>query len=186
MNGSRPPSKEDLFSDLIRQCGDFAYNFAFRLTGNEQDAGDLVQTAFMKALENISRYDPSKPFQPWLNKILHNLYIDGVKRYERSHVVSIDVPIAGGEIPWSENLPSQDTGPLEQLSRTEIENTVQYALARLDVDYRAAVILSDMEEFSYEEISKIMGCPVGTVRSRIHRGRSLLRESLRSYVQFGR
>ncbi|MCB4757519.1 MAG: sigma-70 family RNA polymerase sigma factor [Elusimicrobia bacterium] len=174
--------KEQLFSDLIRQCGDYAYNFAYRLCGNESDANDLVQGAFMKALENIDNYDPSKPFQPWLNRILHNLYVDNMKRYEKRKSVSLDAETPAEDESWSNVLPENKPGPIENLSSQELDETVQSALDRLDGDYRTAIILSDIEGKSYEEISQIMGCPIGTVRSRIHRGRTLLRKILEPFV----
>ena len=177
--------RQELFSDLLSKCGDAAYNFALRLSGNESDARDLVQSAFMKALENIRSFDPSKPFQPWLNTILHNLYVDQVKRYERSHVVSLDAPGPVDDGSWSDLLADSLLTPLEQLTQGEIETMVQSALGKLDLAFRTPVILSDMEHLSYEEISKIMDCPVGTVRSRIHRGRQILKKNLASYFESG-
>ena len=175
--------RNELFSDLLSKCGDAAYNFAFRLTGNDSDASDLVQAAFLKALENIKRFDPSKPFQPWLNTILHNLYVDQMKRYERSHVVSMDAPSPVENGSWSDVIADSGPTPLEQMTRAETESMVQEALGTLDIDFRTPVILSDIDHMPYEEIAKVMKCPVGTVRSRIHRGRMMLRKKLGSYFQ---
>ena len=177
--------RQELFSDLISKCGDAAYNFALRLSGNESDAQDLVQQSFLKAFENIKSFDPSKPFQPWLNTILHNLYVDQVKRYERSHVVSLDAPSPVEDGCWSDLLPDSILTPLEQMTQAEIESTVQGALGKLDLGFRTPIILSDIEHLSYEEIAKIMDCPVGTVRSRIHRGRRILRKKLAAYFESG-
>lgn len=177
--------KQELFSDLIRQCGDSAYNFAFRLTGNASDAGDLAQEAFLKALKNISSYDPNKPFQPWLNRILHNLYIDGIRHYEKRHVVSMDAPSPADDAAWEEILPERRPGPVDELHQSELEEVIQKALGRLELEYRTAVILSDMEGLSYEEISRIMDCPIGTVRSRIHRGRAMMKQWLKPYIEKG-
>lgn len=174
--------KEQLFSSLVHECGDYAYNFAYRLSGNESDANDLVQAAFMKALENISNYDPSKPFQPWLNRILHNLFIDHKKRYEQRKTVSLDEPYSTDNENWDTILPEKKPEPLERMKSQEVERTVQNALNQLEGDYKAAIILSDIEGKSYEEISQIMGCPIGTVRSRIHRGRALLKKILEPFV----
>ena len=182
---SQPETREELFSELVRQCGDSAYNFAYRLAGNEQDASDLVQEAFLRALENISAYDPSKPFRPWLNRILHNLYIDSVRRYDKSHVVSIDSAPPAEDASWEEILPCRDDNSVDRLLRGEMEKEVQKALSLLEHDFRAAVILADIEGFSYEEMSKIMSCPVGTIRSRIHRGRVMLKNILESYMNEG-
>ncbi len=178
-------SKEDQFAQFIKEFGDQAYNFAFRLSGNEQDSRDLVQGAFMKALDHFNSFDPAKPFQPWLNRILRNLYIDSVKRYEKRKVVSLDAPSPLENKLWSDLLPDRGANPLDELNRIEIDELVQKGLNRLELEYRTAIILSDIEGFSYEEISKIMNCPIGTVRSRIHRGRLMLKKILEPYMGFG-
>ena len=178
-------SRADFFARLIEECGDYAYNFAFRLTGNEPDASDLVQSAFMKAFENLSSYDTSKPFQPWLNRILRNLYVDSVKRYEKSHVVSLDKPILAEDQSWSDILPGSDPDPLDQLRRAELEGMVQSAISRLEIEYRAPLVLADIEGLSYEAIAQTLECPIGTVRSRIHRARLQLKEILERLMQEG-
>lgn len=166
------------FSELIRRCGEKAYNFAFRLSGNEQDARDLVQGAFARAWEHFGSYDESKPFETWLYKILHNIYLDEVRRYAHSHVVSLDAPAPREETSWDELLPGTDPEPGSGMMRREEDEMVQKALNALPPHYRAAVALCDMEGLSYEQISEIMSCPVGTVRSRIHQGRELVRRAL--------
>ena len=181
MNSKQPNSAPKgknhhvLFSDLLEKCGDSAYNYAYYLAGNSSDASDLVQSAFMKALENISKYDPEKPFAPWLKSILHNLYVDSVKRYEKTHGVSMDAPSPVDDQSWADILPSNEQEPLQILQQEEKQKLVRKALEKIDPIYRSAIILSDLEGFSYEEISQIIKCPVGTVRSRIHRGRILLK-----------
>ena len=99
------------FSELIRRCGEKAYNFAFRLSGNEQDARDLVSAAFVKAWEHRGSYDSDKPFESWLYKILHNIYLDEVRLYAHSHTVSLDAPPPREETSWDELLPGQDPEP---------------------------------------------------------------------------
>src|ERR1044071_562440 len=115
----------DLFADLLQQCGDSAYNTAFRLAGNEQDARDLVQQAFLKALEHLDQYDPSRPFKPYLMKILHHLYLDSLRRYDRKHVVSLNAETPSEGSSWEEILPSHALTPLEELSQKEVEHLVQ-------------------------------------------------------------
>ncbi len=163
------------FSELIRQCGEKAYNFAFRLSGNEQDARDLVQKAFVRAWEHLGSFDRSRPFETWLYKILHNIFLDEVRRYAHSHTVSLDAPPPREETSWDELLPGQDPELDSKLLRREDDELVQKALNTLPAHYRAAVALCDMEGLSYENIAEIMSCPVGTVRSRIHQGRELVR-----------
>ncbi|MBV9081019.1 MAG: sigma-70 family RNA polymerase sigma factor [Elusimicrobia bacterium] len=166
-----------LFEENVRRCNDKAYNFAFRLTGNEQDARDLVQEAFSHALEHLARYDPKRPFEPWLNRILRNIYLDSVRRYDRKHTVSLDGPSPIEDMPWENIIPGKDRTPAEQADKKETEQLVQRALDSVPVQYRTAVVLCDIEKYSYERISQILECPIGTVRSRIHQGRLLMRKS---------
>ena len=165
------------FSALIRDCGEKAYNFAYRLSGNEADARDLVGEAFAKAYEHFGRYDPARPFESWLYRILHNIFLDGVRRYSHGHTVSLDAPAPVEDAAWEEILPSGDEEPGEGLVRREEDTLVQRALDSLPVHYRTAVVLCDVEGLSYEQIGEIMACPVGTVRSRIHQGRVLARKA---------
>jgi RNA polymerase sigma-70 factor (ECF subfamily) len=173
------------FSELIRQCGEKAYNFAFRLSGNEQDARDLVSAAFVRAWEHFSSYDTDKPFESWLYKILHNIYLDEVRRFAHSHTVSLDAPAPREETSWDELLPGTDPALDSGLLRREDDEMAQKALNSLPPHYRAAVALCDMEGLSYEQIGEIMSCPVGTVRSRVHQGRELVRKAFTQLQKTG-
>lgn len=177
-NGNDPAQDpRELFAKNFRQSADRAYNFAFRLTGNESDARDLVQEAFSHALRHIERYDPKRPFDPWLNRILHNIFLDGVRRYERRHTVSLDGPSPIEDVPWENIVPGPDASPSDHADRKETSEMVQRALNSVPLPYRTAVILCDIEKLSYERISEIMECPIGTVRSRIHQGRLMMRKA---------
>ncbi|MBI3554311.1 MAG: sigma-70 family RNA polymerase sigma factor [Elusimicrobia bacterium] len=180
------PKSERSFSDLIKEHGEKAYNFAFRLSGNEHDAKDLAQGAFVKAYEHFKSYDPSRPFDSWLCRILHNIYLDGVRLYAHGHVVSLDAPAPVEEGDWDELLPAHDPDPTAGLTRREEDELLQKALNSVPVHYRTAVTLCDIEGLSYEQISEIMACPVGTVRSRIHQGRLLIRRAYEELEKGGR
>lgn len=173
------------FSELIRSCGEKAYNFAYRLSGSEADARDLVGEAFAKAYENFERYDPARPFETWLFSILHNIFLDGVRRYAHGRTVSLDAPTPVEESGWDEILPGDDERPGSALERQEADGMVQRALNSLPVHYRTALTLCDIEGLSYEETSRIMACPVGTVRSRIHQGRTLLKKAYEALERSG-
>jgi RNA polymerase sigma-70 factor, ECF subfamily len=176
-NGGASAEALALFETNIRRCSDKAYNFAFRLAGNEQDARDLVQEAFSHALEHLDRYDPKRPFEPWVNRILKNIYLDGVRRYERKHSVSLDGPSPIEDMPWENIIPGPDKAPSDHFDKKETGVLVQRALEMVPPQYRSAVMLCDLEKYSYEKISQILDCPIGTVRSRIHQGRLLLRKA---------
>ncbi len=165
---------EGLWRDWCRK----AYRFAYRLTGNEQDAQDMTQEAFARAFGHWDRYDGDRPFATWLFEILRNVYLDSIRRARRRPTVGLDrfAPPTDGETAASraERLPDGAEGPLEALSREEDEGMIRRALAELPDHYRAAVVLRDIEGLSYDEIARVLDCPVGTVRSRIHQGRRLL------------
>lgn len=155
--------------------GDKLYNFAWRLAGNDADAADLVQEALARAFAARDRYDATRPFDAWVGRILHNAFMDNVRRYERRNAVSYDAPLPNGETPLVEKFRGDDPDPADDLLNRERDGWVRRALQALPPVYRAAVTLCDIEGHSYETLAEIMGCPLGTVRSRLHQGRRLLR-----------
>lgn len=165
------------FVALLKNNGDKVYNFAWRLAGNEQDAWDLFQETLMKAYSHFESYDQSRPFDSWLFKILQNVYLDERRRNSRKTVASLDAPSPISGKPWEEILSGTDLNPLERLSKEENADLVQRALAGLPPLYRSAVILCDMEGLSYDAIAEVMDCPIGTVRSRVHQARLLLKKA---------
>lgn len=175
------PSRQELFSELLGKWGDKAYNFAFRLTGNEPDAKDLTQEAFMKAWERLETYDGEKPFDAWLTTILHNVYVDGMRKFSHLPTQSLDSGEDEKGYSLTESLKDTAMPLLELLSGEEADRSVQRALDRLDPEMRSVVILCDMEGTSYEDAAAVMDCPVGTVRSRLARARGKLRRMLSSY-----
>lgn len=164
----------DRFRDLMERHGDKIYNFAWRLAGNESDARDLTQEAFARAFQHRDRFDFARPFDAWVCRILHNHFLDNVRRYEHRRSISYDAPTEG--LPLTETLVGRDPNPLDALMREERDRSVQRALNLLPPLYRSAVILCDLENYSYETIAEILECPLGTVRSRLHEGRRLLRQ----------
>lgn len=169
--------RSDIFTFLIREYGEKAYNFAYRLTGNEPDARDLMQEAFARVLKHRQKYDPSRRFDAWLYRILHNIYLDSVRRYAHKHTVSLDAPTPVEGTHWDEIISSGEQQPVDAMIEKETDDLVQKALDSLPIAYKTAVVLSDVDGVSYERISEIMSCPIGTVRSRIHQGRLLLRKA---------
>lgn len=160
-----------------------AYNIAYRLTGNAADAEDLVQEAFLRAFRSFSRYDRSMPFLNWLNRILVNQYIDTYRRRKRMRTVSIEETYTteDGEEGPALDIPDTVANPLEQALANEAVELVMKALDQLAPEFRTAVVLADVEGYSYEEIAEVMGTSIGTVRSRIHRGRNQIREYLQKH-----
>lgn len=159
------------------------YHFAYRLSGNAEDAQDLVQEALLKAYRSFNRFKKGTAFDRWMYQIIYRLFIDNYrKKKRRPFVSSLDdsAPHLDQERPTE--VPDYSKLPEDFALKQELGETIQQALLKLPEDFRAAVILCDVQGFSYEEISQVLQCSLGTVRSRIHRGRRLLRELLKPYL----
>lgn len=169
------------FDELVYRYYQQAYNLAYRLTGSAADAEDLVQEAFLRAYRFFDRYDRSMPFMNWFSRILTNLYIDEYRRRGRLRTVSIDEVYSTdeGEEGTAMDLPDTAPNPLEQALSKEYLDAIHEGLQHLSPEFRIAVILADLEGYSYEEIAEITKTSIGTVRSRIHRGRKQLRYQVR-------
>lgn len=173
------------FAALVRRHADRAYALAFHLVGNEPEAWDLVQEAFTHAFKNFKWFDTRRPFEPWFNRILKNIFLDGVRRYERKHTSSLDEPLGPGNgFSWEQRIAEKSAGPSEALDKKDAQACVRKALNSLPLLYKTPLVLCDIEKHSYERIAEILDCPVGTVRSRIHQGRTLLRKAFEK-LQWG-
>src|SRR4051812_12088044 len=102
------------FAGLLLQAGDKAYNFAYRLAGNDQDARDLVQEAFARALEHSGSYDPSRALDSWLLRILHNIFLDGTRRLAHRKTASLDAPAPVEDASWEDILPGRDISAADE------------------------------------------------------------------------
>jgi len=143
---------------------------AYRLTGNRQDAEDLTQDVFVRVFRALPSFTPGN-FEAWLHRITTNLFLDGARRRQR-----IRFDALGDDA--GERLADPAPGPDERYHLCNFDGEVRAALGTLRPDYRAAVVLCDIEGLSYEEVAAALDCKLGTVRSRIHRGRAQLREQL--------
>lgn len=162
-----PPTWEEIVSTHSARV----YRLAYRLTGNQHDAEDLTQEVFVRVFRSLSTYTPGT-FEGWLHRITTNLFLDSVRRKQRIRFDALGEDAA-------DRLPSREPSPQQHFHDTHFDADVQHALDSLAPDFRAAVVLCDIEGLSYEEIAATLGVKLGTVRSRIHRGRSHLRKSLR-------
>ena len=158
------------WEEVARVYGRKIYNFAYRLTGNRDDASDLVQEVLLRVRKGLASYQPGS-FEGWLWRITRNAFLDDVRRRNRRPTSPLPDEVDRWELASS---PSADA----EYSSISIGDDVQKALLELPVEFREAVVLCDIVGLSYEEIAMAVAVPVGTVRSRIHRGRKLLRESL--------
>jgi RNA polymerase sigma-70 factor (ECF subfamily) len=175
-------TNDELFEKEFLPQVEALYNFAFHLTYNEEDANDLVQDTFLKAYRFINSYERGTNAKAWLFKILKNGFINEYRRQTR-------LP---KEVDYEEFLTYQETddgsdvGELDlrdDLFKGLIGDEVTKAVNELPVDFRTVLLLCDVEGFTYEEIAKIIDIPIGTVRSRLHRARNLMKEKLRDYAK---
>ena len=160
---------------------DSMYNFAYRLTFDEDDAKDLVQDTYMKAYRFINSFQEGTNAKAWLYRILKNSFINDYRKKSKqpSKVDYQEVE----QFYNSEDTISNATVDLRlETTKDMIGDEISNALNSLAVDFRTVVILCDLEGFTYEEMAKILDIPIGTVRSRLHRARNLLREKLGSYA----
>ena len=158
------------WDEVVRTHADRVYRLAYRLSGNRADAEDLTQETFIRVFRSLAEYQPGT-FEGWLHRITTNLFLDMVRRRQRIRFDAL--PEDAGD-----RLASREAGPEDAYELNNLDPEIQRALDALPPDFRAAVVLCDLEELSYEEIAATLGIKVGTVRSRIHRGRVLLREAL--------
>lgn len=175
-NTAASENRRELFESLLKSSYKQAYQLAFRLTGDSSDAEDLVQEAFLRAYRFFYRYKTDMPFTNWLFRIMTNVFIDHTRRRSKARETSLDTPQQ--ENKGTKELSDESLVPDKLLIYDEFETEVQEALRKMTPDFRVAVLLSDLEGLSYEEIAQVMGTSIGTVRSRIHRGRKQLRAHL--------
>ncbi len=165
-----------LFEDLLRNTSRQAYGLAYRLTGSAPEAEDLVQETYLRAFKFFYRYDDSLPFLNWICRIMSNAHIDTVRRKTKLRVTSIDQPTASGF--HAIEVPDVNSSPDRVMLEQAMDEPVQDCLNLMTSAFRQAVLLADVEGMAYEEIAEMMNTSVGTVRSRIHRGRRQLRSLL--------
>jgi RNA polymerase sigma-70 factor (ECF subfamily) len=174
--------KREIFDNEFMPHIHSMYNFGYRLTLERDDAKDLVQDTYLKAYRFIESFQKGTNAKAWLFRILKNSFINDYrkKRKEPAKVDYQDVETYYN----SEDVDRQITPDLRVESLKDmIGDEISNALNSLDVDFRTVIILCDLEGFKYEEMAKILDIPIGTVRSRLHRARALLKEKLKSYAQ---
>ncbi|WP_183093897.1 RNA polymerase sigma factor SigE [Nocardioides stalactiti] len=155
---------------IVEQHSDRVFRLALRLTGNRHDAEDLTQEVFVRVFRSLHTYQPGT-FEGWLHRITTNLFLDQARRKQRIRFDALSDERAA-------RIASPGLEPGAAYADHTFEDDVEAALSALPPDFRAAVVLCDIEGLTYEEIAEILGAKLGTVRSRIHRGRAMLRAAL--------
>jgi RNA polymerase sigma-70 factor (ECF subfamily) len=173
---------ERIFEEEFYPNADALYNFAFNLTYSEADANDLVQETYLKAYRFIDKYIEGTNAKAWLFKILKNAFINQYRKESKrpSKVDFEDI------VSYQNEEDSKYSGYIDlrqEIYQTMMGDEVTNAVNALPVDFRAVILLCDIEGFTYEEIAKIIDIPIGTVRSRLHRARNMLKEKLKDYAE---
>lgn len=174
---------EAAFEALVAQFSARIYNFVSRMVQDPTEAQDVAQETFVRAFQALRTFRGASSFQTWLYRIASNLAIDAARRKKRRQwdVVSLDEPVEGedqGEV--GRDFPDESTRtPAEEMERAETRRQVWEAVAELSDKLRPVIILYDLQGLSYQEVAQVLGCPMGTVKSRLFNARSQLREKLK-------
>jgi RNA polymerase sigma-70 factor (ECF subfamily) len=172
------PERVPTWEEVAAEHGRFVYSLSYRLTGSAADAEDLAQDVLLRVRTALARYRPGS-LEGWLLRITTNLFYDRM-RHRARHPTE---PLDGLDDPIGVGLPPGSPSPEDTALHGELRSIVQEALRALPYQFRVAVLLCDLYQMSYEEIGSTMGWRLGTVRSRIHRGRAMLRERLAPYIE---
>lgn len=164
----------EAWEELLVRCRRTAYLVALQLLGSREDAKDVAQETLIRLVRSMDRFDPSRSITPWVAAIARNLVVDFVRRRRVRRADSLEALLAGGGVDLQDAVDS----PEVSAERRELQGRVARAVRRLPPLYREVIVLRDYQDLTYEEIAAALDIPRGTVMSRLHRARSLLRSAL--------
>ena len=181
MSGERKAggAKHDAVANEAMIHLDHLYRVAFHLAKDPVDAEDLVQETFVRALAAHEQFDPGTNMKAWLTKILHNFFFDHYR--QRKRWISAEDGTQPEFEHW-QRLPDLNPGPESHVLRRELDDQITQVLKKIPEEFRAPIVLVDMGDLSYDEVASILSCPIGTIRSRLSRGRKLMQQYLKVYV----
>lgn len=170
----------EAFEELVLLYQDRVFTHCFHLANNNYDAQDLAQDVFVQAFRNVRSFRQEADFGTWLHRIAINLWINWCRKHKKISVLSLDEPLVLGDQELNRELAAGQDSPLEILERAELNEQVRQALNRLHPEYKAVLVLREMEGYSYEEIAGLLGCSLGTVKSRMNRARKALLKEIKT------
>ena len=150
------------------------FNIAYRMVGNTDEAYEIAQEVFLKAYKSIKDFKGNSLFSTWLYRITTNTCLDELRKKKK--VISLDEDIKFGDASIKHQIRDDSPGPEDLIEKAETVKLVNEMIELLPEDYKSIIVLRDIQEFSYKEISQIIKCPIGTVKSRINRARQMLKE----------
>ncbi|KAA9016927.1 RNA polymerase sigma factor SigW [Niallia endozanthoxylica] len=169
---------QNAFGEIVELYKDKVFQLSFRMLGNRHEAEDIAQEAFIRAYVNIQSYNINLKFSTWLYRIATNLCIDRIRKKKPDYY--LDAEVAGTEgLTMYSQIPAKTPLPEDDVESLELQDTIQREISKLPEKYRTVIVLKYIEELSLNEISEILDMPLGTVKTRIHRGREALRKQLR-------
>jgi len=178
-------SQDPLYADFEREAVphmDALHNFALRLTGDEDDANDLLQETYLRAFRFFDKFEKGTNCKAWLFRIMKNSFINA---YQKKKKTPVQLDYEEVEKYYENVKPSNpdDAHLTSDTFESLLDDEVSQAIAKLPEDFRTVIILTDIEGFTYEEVAEFVDCPIGTVRSRLHRARKMLYTELQGYAQ---
>ncbi|HWJ79025.1 MAG TPA: RNA polymerase sigma factor SigW [Niallia sp.] len=169
---------QNAFGDIIEIYKDKVFQICYRMLGNRHEAEDIAQEAFIRAYVNIQRFNIELKFSTWLYRIATNLCIDRIRKKKPDYYLDAEVPGTDGLNMYSQ-IAAEGRLPEDDVESLELQAMIQLEISKLPEKYRSVIVLKYIEELSLNEISEILELPLGTVKTRIHRGREALRKQLR-------
>ncbi|MBN1655822.1 MAG: sigma-70 family RNA polymerase sigma factor [Deltaproteobacteria bacterium] len=183
LSRQKDPVREEFEANAFCHL-DALYSHALHLTRSRADAEDLVQDTFLKAFKSFDQFERGTNFRAWLFRIQFNTFVNRYRRATREHAVNESLsrePV--GDSVFSRAVMQALVDPDSEALRPVIAREIENALDTLPEDYRVIILLADVEELSYKEIAQVLGCPIGTVMSRLHRARRMLQKQLIEYAE---
>jgi RNA polymerase sigma-70 factor, ECF subfamily len=169
---------QNAFGEIVELYKDKVFQLCYRMLGNRHEAEDIAQETFIRAYVNINSFNINLKFSTWLYRIATNLCIDRIRKKKPDYYLDAEVSGADGLTMYSQ-IAADTALPEEELESLELQETIQKEISKLPEKYRSVIVLRYIEELSLNEISEILDLPLGTVKTRIHRGREALRQQLR-------
>ena len=171
---------QDAFEEIVTLFQHRLYHVCYRMLSNKQEAEDIAQEAFVRAYINIHTFDQKRNFSTWLFRIATNLCIDRIRKKKPDYYLDANVPGTEGLNMYSQIAAAGEL-PEEEVERMETQERIQYEIGQLSDKYRSVIILRYIEELPLQEISDILELPLGTVKTRVHRGRAALRKQMGNF-----
>ncbi|KSU58041.1 RNA polymerase subunit sigma [[Bacillus] enclensis] len=170
---------QSAFSELVELYKDKVFQICFRMLGNRHEAEDIAQEAFIRAYVNIETFNQKRKFSTWLFRIATNLCIDRIRKKKPDYYLDAEVAGTDGLTMYSQVAVDVQM-PEDEVENMELQETIQKEISKLPEKYRSVIVLKYIEELPLQEISEILDMPLGTVKTRVHRGREALRKQLKS------